>query len=113
MIEDRFEDRLDQMFDAPPRFDDSLAFAARVQERLAARERMRADAMLTIWIATGAVVVWGLVANLDALGLGAVSWQWADAVNAVQSASGGWLLPVLALGAAWAVQRLEDRWARD
>lgn len=113
MTENRFENRLEALFDTPPALDDNIGFAARVEKRLAGRLRMRADLTAAGWVVTGGAVLWGLVSSFDAPGLAAASFQVATALNAAQGSGGVWLLPMLAIGGALSFLAVEDSWARD
>jgi hypothetical protein len=113
MTKDRFENRLEALFDAPPALDDNLSFAARVEKRVAGRIRLRTDLTAASWIVTGGAVLWGLVASLDAPSVATATAQIKAALSATEGMGGVWLLPALAIGGALTYQAVEDALARD
>jgi hypothetical protein len=113
MSNDRFEDRLEALFDRPPAMEGHSAFAIGVQRRLASRARRRSDAVAAAWIVSGAALLWGLAASLDAAGVSAQLAQWSVQLGVDPDLGGLWLLPVLAIGGVLLFQAFEDNWVRD
>lgn len=113
MSKNPFEDRLEALFEQPPKFDDTAAFAIGVERRLARAARWRADIMSATWILTVGAVLWALIASLDTPTGVALTAQATAAIAAAQDFGGGWLIPALAVGLALSVLALEDRLARD
>ena len=113
MTDDPFEHRLDALFDQAPPFDDTGAFAMRVERRLARGLRWRSDLNAAGWAATAGAGLWAILATSEAPSMSVVSAQAVDALEGVQNAGGMWLLPVLAVCGALAYQSIEDRWSRE
>jgi hypothetical protein len=113
MTEDRFENRLEALFDRPPALDDHPGFALRVQQRLASRLRLRGDLTAIAWIVAGGAVLWSLIVSLDTPAMAASVSQVTALLGAGAGVGGVWLLPALAIAGVLGIQALEDQLARD